>query len=84
MWRAMFLAMGVSLMILGVEFLGVERIVLKAQNPPAPQASAFDAAPGPTALKEVIPPPWAPWSLMSSGAIVCLYSFTIPLRMKGA
>jgi hypothetical protein len=31
--------------------------------------------------REVIPPEWAPWTLMSAGAVVMLYSFTIPRRM---
>jgi hypothetical protein len=30
-----------------------------------------------------VPPDWAPWSLMSTGAIVCLYSFTLPRRWNG-
>ena len=83
MWRAFFLAVGVSLLILGAEFLGVERIVLKSRTPPAARTATVDGEAKPSALQEVIPPPWAPWSLMSSGAIVCLYSFTIPMRMKG-
>ena len=31
--------------------------------------------------REVIPPDWAPWSLMGTGAVVMLYSFTIPQRV---
>ena len=33
--------------------------------------------------KEFPPAPWVPWSLLSTGAVVCLYSFTIPKRMGG-
>ena len=33
--------------------------------------------------KQIVPPPWAPWSLLSSGAVMCLYSFTIPRRVAG-
>ncbi|HZZ71690.1 MAG TPA: hypothetical protein VFE24_05520 [Pirellulales bacterium] len=29
------------------------------------------------------PPEWAPWSLMSAGAVIILYSFTIPKRIAG-
>ena len=32
---------------------------------------------------EVVPPEWAPWSLMGAGAVVVLYSFTIPKRVGG-
>lgn len=31
---------------------------------------------------EVSPPDWAPWSLMSGGAVVILYSFTLPKKLK--
>jgi hypothetical protein len=33
--------------------------------------------------KEVSPPAWAPWSLLSLGAVTLLYSFTIPKRAAG-
>jgi len=31
---------------------------------------------------DVVPPDWAPWSLMSTGAVVMLYSFTLPKKLK--
>jgi hypothetical protein len=31
---------------------------------------------------DVTPPDWAPWSLMSTGAVVMLYSFTLPKKLK--
>ena len=82
MWRSFFLAIGVFLIILGVECLGVETVNLRARE--APQRSAMpweQPKPGPN--KMLTPPPWAPWSLLSTGAVVCLYSFTIPARVKG-
>ena len=82
MWRAFFLAIGVFLMLLGVQCLGVEKVNLKMRDPPPP-ASPFDSEPKEGALKELNPPPWAPWSLLSSGAVMCLYSFTIPRRVSG-
>jgi hypothetical protein len=33
--------------------------------------------------KAYTPPDWAPWSLMSAGAVIMLYSFTVPKRMNG-
>ena len=30
--------------------------------------------------REINPPDWAPWSLISAGAVVIIYSFTIPKR----
>jgi hypothetical protein len=32
---------------------------------------------------EMIPPEWIPWSLLSTGAVVILYSFTLPKKIKG-
>ena len=33
--------------------------------------------------QEIVPPDWAPWSLIGAGAVVVLYSFTIPRRVGG-
>lgn len=30
---------------------------------------------------EVVPPDWMPWSLMSAGAVVMLYSYTLPKKL---
>jgi hypothetical protein len=70
MFRSLFLALGVYSCLLGVEALAVERAVLKKPegNPSAQQ-------------QVVAPPDWAPWSLMGGGAVVVLYSFTIPRRV---
>jgi hypothetical protein len=81
MWRAFFLAIGFFLILLGVQCLGVEKVNLKARSEPEPTLFSFDSQPGPQ--KEVVPPSWAPWSLLSSGAVMCLYSFTIPRRIGG-
>ncbi len=83
MWRALFLAIGVFLMILGVECLAVDTVELKMrEDAPAP-ISPFDNETKVGSRKVLTPPGWAPWSLLSSGAVVCLYSFTIPRRVQG-
>jgi hypothetical protein len=69
MWRSFFLALGVFLFILGAEALVVERAVL---NRGESQTAA-----------DIVPPEWAPWSLLSAGAVVVLYSFTVPKKMSG-
>ncbi len=83
MWRAFFLAIGFFLIILGVECLGVERVTLKIHDAPPPPVSPFDTEKKAGPKKQLNPPPWAPWSLMSTGAVMCLYSFTIPKRVSG-
>ena len=74
MWRAFFLAVGAYCCLLGVEALAVEQAVIK---PKIENGQAV--APGRT----ITPPEWAPWSLMAGGAVVVLYSFTIPRRVGG-
>ena len=72
MWRSFFLALGAYCCLLGVEALALDKAVLKV-----------DSSSGPTAMREVVPPDWAPWSLLAGGAVVMLYSFTIPQRVGG-
>jgi hypothetical protein len=81
MWRAFFAAIGATLLILGGECLVVEKAVL-ASAPRAPAAapmSPFDDLPisQPPANRELRPPEWAPWSLLSAGAVIMLYTFTL-------
>ena len=82
MWRAFFLAMGISLFIMGAESLVIEQAVLVPKGQAA-QASAF--SPGAAAKPAVVvrPPEWVPWTFMSVGTVVVLYSFTIPKRVAG-
>ena len=72
MWRALFMALGVSAVLLGLECLVVEKAVLAPGAPAEGQSVA--------ARRDFIPPDWAPWSLMSTGAVSMLYSVTIPKR----
>lgn len=67
MWRAFFLAVGAYCCLLGVEALALDQAVLK------PQQGA--------AARTITPADWAPWSLMGAGAVVVLYSFSIPRRV---
>ena len=71
MWRSFFLAIGAYCCLLGVEALAVEKAVLKVSA-----NSTYNS------WREVVPPDWAPWSLLGTGAVVLLYSFTIPQRVN--
>jgi hypothetical protein len=70
MWRSLFLALGVSSVLLGAEALFIDQAVLKKTE-----------GNGVATQKVVDPPEWAPWSLMAGGAVVVIYSFTIPRRV---
>ena len=70
MWRSLFLALGVATFLLGAEALFITQATLK----PREGQSGISQ-------KVIVPPEWAPWSLLASGAVVVLYSFTIPRRV---
>ncbi len=68
MWRSLFLAIGISCIIIGLEGLALDSATLKPWVTEGPRDINLDT--------------WMPWSLLSSGAVVVLYSFTIPRRAK--
>ncbi len=82
MSRAFFFAIGLYVLFLGVECLCVEKFILRARapsrTPPAAKASMESSA-----RVTMTPAPWTPWSLMSTGAVVCLYSFTMSDKPQG-
>ena len=82
MWRALFLAIGIYLCIFGAECLAIERFELAGKSPEpteATPATLFGSPPTPIASsrRDWQPPEWAPWSFLSAGAVVILYSLTI-------
>jgi len=81
MWRAFFLALGLYVFLLGAQCLAVERFILKARLP-APKSDSWVAGTEPKVgpQRELTPREYAPWILMSVGAVVCGYSFTLPRR----
>jgi hypothetical protein len=83
MWRSLFLAVGFSFVLLGVEAMAIDKAVLKVTRPAAGQNSTYSAE-AQSEIVEIVPAQWtwAPWSLVSAGAVVILYSFSIPKRIK--
>jgi hypothetical protein len=85
MWRAFFLGVGITCVIMGAECTVVDKVLLASKAGAAPAAATgLDTALNtePKKVKEVAVPDWAPWSLMAGGAVVILYSFTIPRRVN--
>jgi hypothetical protein len=80
MLRAFFLATGICCLILGLECLVVEKAELAGDSTSTAANFARQTMPS---YREIEPPEWAPWSLMSVGAVVILYTFTIPKKMTG-
>mgnify|MGYP006900794104 CR=1 FL=1 len=83
MWRSFFLAIGATLLLFGLQGMALEKVVLRMKGDPPPKASPWDNEPKVAPSVELKPPPWAPYSLLSSGVITCLYSFTLPKKFKG-
>ncbi len=103
MWRALSLAIGLSLIVLGLQSLFVEQILVKdiqlgvwgshatgeypnalfqnanyspysnvANQPQAPRYRLFKTR------------DWMPWSLLAAGAIIVIYTFSLPNRTQVA
>ena len=85
MWRALFLAIGLSLFILGIECLAVSRFTFKAQAKAdkAEQKTIQAPPPGLAKRRVLVVGDHAPWSLMGLGAVVVIYAYDLPKRMKG-
>lgn len=73
MWRSFFMAVGVTFCILGVECLLIDKAVIIQRS------SEPGIAPS---LRDFHPPEWAPWSLLAAGAVVIIYTFTLPKKWK--
>ncbi len=76
MWRALFWSIGIYGLILGAECLVVDKVLLKKQEEVKGAVSVEKRQ------KELVPPDWAPWSLMSFGVVTLLYSVTLPQRVS--
>lgn len=77
MWRSLFMALGIFSVILGAEFLTLERVILAEPSRAANTNINSGVRPMPTAfpkLRDFKPPEWLPWTLLSCGAIVILWS----------
>ncbi len=83
MWRALFLAIGLSLFILGVECLAVSRFTFKAKADKVEQKTIQAPPPGLAKHRVLVVGDHAPWSLMGLGAVVVIYAYDLPKRMKG-
>ena len=80
MWRAVALAIGILVTLAGAQCMVVEKMQLIIQRPvDAEVASPLAAMQSAVSRPEVIEiPEWAPWSLLSVGVVMLLYSATMP------
>ncbi len=90
MWRAFVMATGLSLMVLGGEFMVVDRLVMAGPTSERLDTSYLDShfdtsssygttLDGLGTSKRVfVPPEWAPWGLLSAGVLTVLYGAALP------
>ena len=95
MWRPIFLALGTGLLLMGVESLALDHAVVakdsllakrfqEEKTEPVRDEYGFEIGTKTVKVpvaKKISPPEWAPWSMMSSGAVILLYS--LALRFGG-
>jgi hypothetical protein len=81
MWRAFFSAIGIVLIILGLECLAIDSATFVSQtNEESSASQAFGnlLAATPAGSSRVFrPTEWFPWSLLAIGSIVVLYSISL-------
>jgi len=77
MWRAFFLAIGITMCILGAECLAVETFEMAAEEPDVQASPATLFGSPPAVGRNIEPPEWAPWSFLSAGTVIILYALTI-------
>ena len=73
MWKALFLGLGLFILVLGLEMLTIDSATI---------TNVSDDGNGPSVVT-IAPAEWVPWSLVSAGAVTILYSFTLPQKFKG-
>jgi hypothetical protein len=78
MWRSVFLALGITLCIVGLECLVVDEAVIA--KPGAAEASVSSEA---VQQNQIKTREWMPWSFLSAGAVIILYTITLPKRFQG-
>ena len=78
MWRSIFLAIGITLCIVGAECTVVdEAVVAKPVISRVLSSDASTVYPNPVEMKE-----WMPWSFLSAGVVIILYTITLPKRFN--
>lgn len=92
MWKSFFLALGIFLLLMGVESLVVDKFVMangkaiprlvNGTTAPAQQGPFMPA--GYTRMKrEMTTKDWMPWSLLASGVITVMYTLSLHNRGGG-
>jgi hypothetical protein len=82
MWRSIFLAIGVTFCILGLECLVVDEAVLASSSTGPGASVAANAYVNVGGQQQIKTEEWMPWSFLVTGTVIILYSITIPKRFQ--
>lgn len=75
MWRSLFIAVGLASTVLGAELLAIDKAVLTLPADEATQQQpVLNGVHEVFNSKDFVPPEWAPWTLISVGAVIVLYA----------
>ena len=80
MWRSLFLALGTMMIIVGVEAMLIDSATVYAAAESSAAEFMDPGVPMAANTKIISPGEWTPWVILSVGAIVVLYAFTLPRR----
>ncbi|QDS92863.1 hypothetical protein FF011L_16120 [Roseimaritima multifibrata] len=80
MWRSLFLAVGIMMIILGVECLLIDSAAVYKAGKASSAAFADSTMPQAAQIKIWQPAEWLPWGLLSGGTVVVLYAVNLPKR----
>jgi hypothetical protein len=81
MWRALFLAIGIWLCLLGFQCLVIERAVLaESVTTSRPILSADMTFTPPGIQPSIVTREWMPFTFLGLGVVIMLYTVTLPRR----
>lgn len=80
MWRSIFIALGIMAIIVGFESLVIESANFYSARGTDASSFANPLTTPAAGTRQWQPQDWFPWTILSAGAIVIIYAFTLPRR----
>lgn len=81
MMKAFLLALGITMCVVGAEFLAVDKLILANGNQTQEQTGIGFFNEATSKGKEFRPREWHPWALLSAGAVIILYGTTLQQKL---
>lgn len=81
MMKAFLLAMGITMCVVGGEFLAVDKLILSNGDQSEERTGIGFFNEATSKGKEFRPREWHPWALLSTGAVVILYGTTLQQKL---